>query len=260
VEVRGYAEELLEFLLWGLEGLMRPSLSRALAGPPVSGYRTQRRAMCRLMQDGLVETTGRGRKASFRITAKGRQVAEGENPRDHWSRSWDGRWRVFSFDVPERRRADRRALYWALRERKFGLLQRSVWVWPHDVAATLEEIVEAKGIPECFVGFEASRLFLSDHWEIVASAWDFELIGRCHERYVREGTDYRQGLARAESWPAVTRLARTERAAYREAFRVDPWLPRELWPRNYRGEQVHGQHEIFRGLLAKRLRQLARVM
>jgi DNA-binding transcriptional regulator PaaX len=105
-------------------------------------------------------------------------------PRTEWAKRWDGIWRVVTFDLPEVRHKERHRLSRALRGRQLGFLQRSVWVWPHDVQPILNEIIETEGVPECFCGFQANKLLLCTDAEIVASAWDFVEITRSQRGYL----------------------------------------------------------------------------
>ncbi len=251
-------EEVLEFFFWGLE-----VFSRRDCGLILAGYRacdSEHRAnqlLERMERRRLIERSGRGRHAKFRITAAGGRLISVSEPAREWSKSWDGKWRVFSYDLPEIRRKDRALLWKELRSRKLGLLQRSVWVWPHDVEPILLETVEAHGIPECFCGFEATRLFLCADAEVVEAAWDFEEIRRRHEAYFQRPATGPELVKTARDLQTLARMARTEREAYWHAFSIDPLLPRVLWPKGYRGAGVEERHQEFRARLSRRARALA---
>jgi phenylacetic acid degradation operon negative regulatory protein len=174
-----------------------------------------------------------------------------------WDEPWDGLWRVVTFDVPESRRNDRKRLWQALRARKLGLLQRSVWVWPRNVESILNEIIHAQGIPECFCGFEARRLFLCTDAEVVAAAWDFEEITRRHKAYLDHPVLTHRAVKNSRDLTRLAALARAERTAYEYAFVFDPLLPRLLLPKAYRGMDVQQRHEEFRQLMRQRLTALA---
>ncbi|MDO8620536.1 MAG: hypothetical protein Q7R64_04295 [bacterium] len=45
---------------------------------------------------------------------------------------WDGKWRVVSFDIKEKRKKVRELLRWTLQSVGFVHLHHSVWVYPHD--------------------------------------------------------------------------------------------------------------------------------
>lgn len=211
-----------------------------------------------MVRDEYVTRTGRGSTVEFAITEKGRQRCALPDPTAHWDRTWDNCWRLFTFDIPESRRKDRLTLWRELRSRRLGFLQLSVWISPHDIEAVLNEVVEAHGIPECFAGFECDRLFLCSHAEIVSTAWDFEKIALEQEAYLRQIVGITSGLRGATNLPTLARLARAERLSYEDAMAHDPWLPRVLWPKGYRGEKVHRAHQAVRTELSRRLPQLVR--
>lgn len=209
----------------------------------------------RLEEEGWVRRKGRGSRARYEILASPEpRETHWRSPRKEWARPWDKLWRVVTFDLPEVRRKDRQRVWRALREHRLGLLQRSVWIWPHDVQGILEEIVEAEGVPECFCGFESQRLFLCTDPEIVASAWDFVEITRRQRAYQQgRAASFRQ-VKTADRLARLAALAREEVLAYEHAFSLDPLLPRELLPEGYQGETVQCQHEEFHQLLRQRLR------
>lgn len=47
-------------------------------------------------------------------------------------RKWDGRWRMFIFDIPERKKRVRRQIGILFNQAGFYRLQDSVWVYPYD--------------------------------------------------------------------------------------------------------------------------------
>jgi phenylacetic acid degradation operon negative regulatory protein len=251
------SEIALEFFFWGLETFSRRDCGLILAGfRECPSGRQLDRLLDRWRQQQLVTRSGRGQTAQFTITDRGRSRVRVFDPGRAWAAPWDGKWRVFSFDLPTQRRKDRTTLWRALRSAKLGYLQRSVWVWPHEVERILLDVVKAHGIPECFCGFEASRLFLCHDHEIVATAWDFEEIDRRQAAYRHHLVANTTSLNRARSLSDLARIARVEREAYQHAFSLDPLLPRSLWPRSYDGPAVEKRHLTFHACLRRRLHEL----
>jgi DNA-binding transcriptional regulator PaaX len=144
-----------------------------------------------------------------------------------------------------------------LRSRNLGLLQRSVWIWPHDLTQILREIIQVKGLPENFCGFTAPELFLCTHAEVVATAWNWEEITRRHRTYLTHLTANRAALQKAATLAALAGVARLERQAFAFAFSLDPLLPRTLLPDGYLGCETWERHAQFRDLLHTQLDQLA---
>ncbi len=236
--------DLLDLLVLGFEAVALPSIHGSF-------YDTDWRLLRRLERERLLAREGTGRDAKFTITEKGRQQGADFDPRRSWNSPWDKRWRLVTFDIPEHRRKDRLTLRRELRAQRFGLLQRSVWVSPHDVEAVLQEIIQAKGIPECFAVFEADRLILCSNEEVVRTAWDFKQIAQDHASYLKGTESRREAIRKAETMIRLMQLAREERLEFAAALADDPLLPRELWPPDYGGMEVLEAHRAIRSELGE---------
>jgi DNA-binding transcriptional regulator PaaX len=91
-------------------------------------------ALSRLAAKGFVtfeETEG---KRLARITEKGEFMLQMQTEKTAMmkKRKWDRRWRVVTFDIPERRRNIRVRLRLFMEEYGFVRLQDSVWIYPYD--------------------------------------------------------------------------------------------------------------------------------
>jgi phenylacetic acid degradation operon negative regulatory protein len=249
--------DILDLFCWGMDKLTRPTLRNLLAGYEEYAHRRQStQVLLRLEQAMLIRRSGKKSATTFCITAKGWERAQVCNPEHNWNHPWDDAWRVVVFDVPEARRKERKLLWQALRSRNLGLLQRSVWIWPHDLTRILHEIVQVKGLPENFCGFTAPELFLCTHAEVVATAWNWEEIARRHQTYLTHLTANRATLQKATTPAALAGVARLERQAFDFAFSLDPLLPRALLPDGYLGRETWKRHMKFRNLLGTRLGSL----
>lgn len=101
----------------------------------------------RLERSGLVVKTS-NTKQRYVLTKTGRRRAIELLVRSQATRRqrWDGRWRVFIFDIPERRRAARDFLRRHLRLIGFRKLHQSVWVSPYDAPPAFQELVAETGL------------------------------------------------------------------------------------------------------------------
>ncbi len=249
--------EVLDFFFWGFEVFSRRDCGLILAGLRVcDSERRSNQLLERLQRRGWIERRGRGKSAKFTITAAGCHQVRVSDPAKAWNKPWDGKWRVFNYDLPETQRNDRILLWRSLHAHKLGLLQRSLWIWPHEVETTLRTIVKTEGIPECFCGFRSDRLFLCSDAEVVDTAWDWDEIHHQHQIYLKRTATDRNGLNKTHTLPALARLAKAERAAYADAFSTDPLLPRPLWRKPYTGPAVEQAHQTFRAGLHRRLYEL----
>jgi DNA-binding transcriptional regulator PaaX len=249
--------ELLALLSDTFELFTRRDVGWILAG--YRGFHNERDTyviLRKLTQQELIAQRGKGKSAQFVVSDAGRRRSRVARPSDQWNRRWDGRWRAVTYDLPEVRRKERQSLWSALRDRRLGLLQRSVWIWPHPLEDILQEIITVEGVPECFCGLDADRLFLCTHAEVVATAWDWEEIAHRHRSYLNN-TKATPAQAKAAALPALAHLLRLESAAYQYAFSLDPLLPRTLWPAEYDGPAVERRHAEFVAATRQRWHQLA---
>lgn len=92
-------------------------------------------AMKRLRDRRLVRYEERGKETYLMITEHGKQrlrTFEFEQIRlPDRPRRWDGKWRIVAFDIPERKRRERKIFRDKLDQLGFLALQRSVYVYPY---------------------------------------------------------------------------------------------------------------------------------
>jgi DNA-binding transcriptional regulator PaaX len=251
-------EGVLDALGWMLDKLSRPTLGNWLGGyAGYGGHDSGRRLARRLQREELIVRGRHGKELKFTVSDKGWSRIEAGNPQRCWSLLWDGNWHALTFDVPEVRRKNRQTVWRALGTRNIGFLQRSLWVWPHDLEPVAREIVRVEGVPECFFGFTTRRVWLCNDAEIVASSWDWEEINRWQEAYLRQSVGGLKALAAAASVESLAEAARAEWRAYRAAFALDPLLPQRLLPDGYAGLKVLARHKEFGEALAARTARVA---
>jgi len=119
-------------------------LSRRLLGLDSVPKNSWRVSLDRMVERGLVQRKKRDGKFQYYITSEGRVWVDNfqkEIARE--PRRWDGKWRIISFDVPEKMRKHRDALRSALVSSGYQKLHNSVWVGkdplPHDVFGFIHE-------------------------------------------------------------------------------------------------------------------------
>jgi phenylacetic acid degradation operon negative regulatory protein len=231
---------ILDLFLWTYDTLTYPTIYRLFESYESYSYRRgKHHFLNRLVTEGLIEAEAEGKEAKYRITSLGRSTIAPLDPTQYWNRAWDQKWHILTFDLPESRKRDRKLLWQALRARKLGMVQKSVWVWPHNLEPVLQEIIRVEGLPEAFCGFEVSRLFLCSNAEIVASSWPWEEINREHSAALAKIDTATDLMKSATNTVELGRPADIVRRAYNEAFRFDPLLPKELSPADYRGREVY---------------------
>lgn len=149
------------------------------------------------------------------------------SPWPSWARSWDGQWRVLCFDIPARPAFRRRKLLRYLRHRKFGLLQRSVWVSP-DAPKELLDTFRTETEARTLLIWQAATPLGISATALVQQAWDFEKVNQA----------YRKALHARESGPGGVQCLLDTTRLWHRAVQLDPLLPRRACPKDYLGFQA----------------------
>jgi phenylacetic acid degradation operon negative regulatory protein len=235
-------QELLYLALWTYDTLSRPTFRNLTESFEGWAYRNGLlRQLHRLERRQWLESqTGPAGCRLHRLTDAGRlQAMGGRDPEACWRRSWDGRWRVVLFDVPETRSSTRNKLRRYLRSRGFGYLQNSAWITPDPVDRERAILADGPVDVESLILLEARPCTGESDADIVAGAWDFDEINQGYNRY-REIL-LRRPHRRLDTEAAANGLHRwlgEERVAWLEMMDRDPLLPQALLPAAYAGRRV----------------------
>lgn len=98
-----------------------------------------------LNQNGFVSMKQEGDKTIIKMTKKGME----KNLKFNLGKlkikkqtTWDRKWRIVIFDIPENRKTNRNALSFKLKEIGFKPLQKSVWICPYPCEDEIDFIKE----------------------------------------------------------------------------------------------------------------------
>lgn len=103
------------------------------------------RAFARLRKNRLVILQEKDGKFIVKLTEKGkRKVKEIQYEKLKIEKPdvWDGKWRIVTFDIPNKKNAAREALRRKIKELGFYFLQKSVWVYPYPCEKEIQFLVE----------------------------------------------------------------------------------------------------------------------
>lgn len=141
---RGYLQKavLASIALTGVlaVGLIAPNVVQLLGGfgrnKPRFSNQT-RSVVSRLVKKGHVKFVDKNGKKFLEITPKGQEALEKIEVNDSFQSikkpiTWDKRWRLVVFDIPERSRRIRNRLRDLILRIGFVRVQNSVWVYPYD--------------------------------------------------------------------------------------------------------------------------------
>jgi phenylacetic acid degradation operon negative regulatory protein len=240
-------EEFLYLLLWTADSLLNPSwrnLNNSFESWAYSnGFLQQLR---RLERQQVLERRGeRLDERLIRLTETGRLHAlGGRDPLTRWARSWDGRWRMILFDVPEEESFLRHKLRRFLQKNNFGCLQKSVWITPDDLTPLRKTVFPRDDQSRTFLCFEGRPCGGENDRAIVRAAWNFEDIHALYKQHQSVLTAFPMRQKEESDTDYVENLllwGTRERAAWKRVMEADPLLPACLLPRGYPGKQAWSQ-------------------
>lgn len=190
-----------------------------------------RKSVSKMLTTGEIEKVIKNGQPYFRLTGQGERRFCRDFPiLSLRKRQWDGYWRIIIFDVPENKRRMRRFLRQKLLELGFGMIQWSVYLSPYDFSRDLKEFFEASGFDQFAFVLEAKTLLVKDQKAIASKIWRLDKLNREYERLLKALKKINQNTPEEEK--------RKLRAWYLDILTIDPLLPQELLPADWKGEQV----------------------
>lgn len=169
---------------------------------------------------------------------------------------WDGQWHLVTYSFPETEREARDRLRQELTWMGFGMLTSALWVSPHNNARRVEALAESLGVRNRIEVFTACHEGFSDQSAIVSRCWDLPRINARYaafvDKYKPTYEEHCRLLARGEDIePSQYFVHRFNLIhEYRRFPYIDPELPPELLPPDWRGDEAANLFKEYHGLLA----------
>lgn len=244
-----------DFLLHRGEPVWIGSLIELLAPLGLSATNV-RTVASRMVARGWLEAERDGRRSYYGLTERGRRLLEQgaariyDPPRQD---TWDGRWTLLAYSIPEERRVLRDRLRARLAWLGFGSLGNGLWATPHDVRAQVAELAEELEVAGYLEVFRGEHVGLSEPAHLVGQLWDLEALNQLYDLFIRRHLDDCVRLKREGPDSVAPREAFVRRFAlvheYREFPALDPFLPRPLQPKDWAGECALALFRHYRDLL-----------
>jgi phenylacetic acid degradation operon negative regulatory protein len=198
--------------------------------------RTLRVALTRMAADGDVVADNGVYRLTERLVRRQARQEEGSSPQ---VRDWDGGWEMAVVTAAARQLPERVALRRSMAGLRLAELREGVWLRPDNLLRSPGETVAG----QCT--FFTSRH--PDPEKLVATLWDLPAWAK-EARRLCAAFDEVEGLAAGFMLVATV---------FRHLL-VDPYLPPELLPLDWPGDELRRRHSAFRADYARRLRDYAR--
>ncbi|MEY4529657.1 MAG: hypothetical protein RLZZ156_378 [Deinococcota bacterium] len=194
-----------------------------------------RAAVSRSSRTGWLEVQKRGRKSYFALTPEvrwrvHRAVERLYQPLD---RTWDGKWRVLTYSIPENAKEARDNLRKELLILGFGALQPGVWISPNPLCEEALSLARAYRLEQYVDIFEGQRFGRSNP-ELVAATWDIPALNLRFNAFLEQF----KSQATPETPKAAFQIYVQMLHEYRKFLFLDPDLPQELQPSIWRSRDA----------------------
>lgn len=213
--------------------------------PPQYRKGTCRVTVWRMLKTGYIERVVKNGEVCLRLTGQGVKRLEREFPMvGLQKKKWDGLWRIVIFDLPVTHNRLRDRLRGKLEELGFGMFQKSVWTTPYDLAWEISEFIKAQGLEEYVYVLVSPLEFIGSSKELAEKIWKLEELNNSHQELLDWWEEKHHGLKEND----FSLLAQKFCSQYLETVATDPFLPKELLPRDWEGDKAR---KLFKELNKK---------
>ncbi|MCL4363708.1 hypothetical protein M1328_00545 [Patescibacteria group bacterium] len=155
---------------------------------------------------------------------------------------WDGKWRVISYEIPEKKREMRDRLRREMQGWGLGPWHRSFWLTPHPIITTLKSLTSQKEEEKYIQAFEADHVF-GDREVLIEKVWGKTNLDKQYRELFKKWHDI---LSSNEE-----KLAKFKKVIshYVDILRQDPGLPKELIGENWIGFEGYNIFKEIRSIL-----------
>jgi phenylacetic acid degradation operon negative regulatory protein len=204
-----------------------------------------RAAISRMSKQGWIKSEKKGNRSYYSLTEQGRKRMDEAAERIYKleAPSWDEKWRLLVYSIPEEKRNLRDELRKELVWSGFGLLANSCWITPNPLSEQVDLLTRKYDIKPYVHFFEANYLQNGEPQTLVAKCWDLQEINEKYEEFIEtysqkfiiNQNEIEHGnMTDAECFVERTMLVHE----YRKFLFVDPGLPKELLPEKWLGNSA----------------------
>ncbi len=202
----------------------------------------------RSIKTGYIEKIEKNGEIYIRLTPQGNEKLHRDFPLlSFQTRKWDKKWRITIFDIEEVNRKLRDNLRRKLKELGFGMLQKSVFISPHDILQDFSEFITYLGLEQAVYVFETSKLAVGSTKELANKVWNLDSLNERYRKVIEKGREIQnRHLTKAHDRSKMLNGLKNKeeeekrklRSQYLEIALKDPFLPEELLPSEWFGKKA----------------------
>src|SRR5699024_8684227 len=172
--------------------------------------------------------------------------------------TWDGKWRMLIYTIPEEKRHIRDELRQELVWSGFGLLSNSCWITPNPLEEEIHRLVDKYDIKNNVSFFQATYEGMESPQALVQKCWDLDEMNEKYSQFIQEYSQkYVIDKNRLEQGEMDDGSCFVECAwlvhQYRKFLFIDPSLPKELLPEKWLGDSAAMLFKIGRASCRERM-------
>jgi len=172
-----------------------------------------------LIKEGSIEKENENK---YRLTERGFLGLSLEFPFFRFLREkWDGKWRIISYEIPEKKREIRDRLRREMQGWGLGPWHRSFWITPHPILPTLKSLTSQKEEEKYIQSFEADHTF-GDREFLIEKVWSKSALDKSYRELFKK---WHEVLSSDDEKADKLKKVIGE---YINLLRQDPGLPTEL--------------------------------
>lgn len=156
--------------------------------------------------------------------------------------NWDGKWRVLSYEIPEKKRELRDRLRREVAGWGLGPWHRSFWLTPHPIIENLKNLVSQKEEEKYVQAFESEHVF-GDRENLIEKVWNKSGLDKKYRDLFKK---WHNILSSQEEKILKMKKVVSE---YVDVLRFDPGLPVELVSQSWIGFEAHKIFKEIKSIL-----------
>jgi len=198
-----------------------------------------------LVEQGTIFKFEENSQVSYQLSNSGYEELSLEFPFCRFLRdNWDGKWRIVSYEIPEKQRDLRDKLRREVSSWGLGPWHRSFWITPHPIIPYLQKLVANKEEEKYIQAFDSDHVFGMKE-VLINKVWDLKSLEVSYKNLFK---NWHNILATENSNDKKFSLIVSE---YIKILRTDPGLPKEILDERWIGFEAFAIFKDIRKILLK---------